>query len=320
MTKPSVLIVSEKYCDGRPNMGWTNNFHNSFNTFQQSKPSYQLHTLHLDEAQVVYGRHIDDILPKYCLHWDINIVFFYLLGNSPLNPSGSTYDALKNLGVTLCFIWPDTGPGWATDAMQNLQGVADLHVTWDMARSDFHNNLPPLHNLLKLWTPQDRFLYEFTDYDSRVFPISFVGSRYYQQRQDTIAYLQTKLPELNVKGGQRDDKLTPYEYAWIVSHSAIMLNFPQHPLGFTQLKGRVLESMACGTLVVELKNDSTSQLFTPGTDYVEASTLDEMAEKARFYLNNPQERIKIASAGRAKYLSNYTGQHYWDAIFKRIKL
>lgn len=315
-----VLFVTEKWCDGSPNVGWTNNFHNTFNSFQQCKPSYNFNTIHIDESYVTYGKHIDEVLPKYCLHWDVHIVFFCLLGDSPLNPSVGTLNQLKELGIKLCFLWPDSGPGWATDTMLSLTSLADLQVTWDRADSEFHRTLPVIPNILRLWPPQDNHLFTFNEYDSRAFKVSFVGSRYYPARRDVVDYLKSQLPELHVSGGQREDKLSPYEYAWVVRQSEIMLNLPMHPLGFSQIKSRVVESMACGTMVVELKNGSTSQLFEPSKDYVEAESFEDMVVKAKFYLANANERIKIAQAGRSKYLLNYTAQHYWNTIFEQLKV
>lgn len=314
-----VLMVTEKWVDGIPSVGLTNNFHQLFNTFQTCKPQYEFNTLHIDESQVVYGHHIDEILPKYCLHWDINIIFFCLLGNSPLNPSKEVLQQLKELGIYLCFIWPDTGFGWALDTMYGLGTLADLHVSWDRASSDVHDKLSILPNHLKLWAPQDETLYQWHDLDDRCFDVSFVGSRYYPSRQQFLTQLKSKIPSLNIVGGQREDKLSPIAYASKIKHSKIMLNLPQHPLGFWQLKSRVLESMACATMVIELKNPSTSQLFKPSVDYVEAESLDDMAEKAKYYLDNPQERLRIVSAGYSKYLMNYTAQHYWDKIFEHYE-
>jgi len=317
--KNRVLFVTEKWCDGSPAVGMTNNLHQTIHTFQQAKATYNFNTIHLDEASVTYGTHIDEILPKYCLQWDINIVFFCLLGNSPLNPSRQTYNALKSLGIRLCFIWPDTGPGWATDTMYDLQDVADLQVSWDQAQSEFHSNLSPLANYLRLWAPQDDTLY-FKPVEDRVTDVTFLGSRYYPLRQDAVQYLASKLPSLSVSGGQREAKLSPTEYAKKIRQSKILLNLPHHPLGFWQLKSRVLEGLACETLVIELKNPATSQLLTAGQDYVEADSLEDMVEKTQFYLHNPEAGAIIAHKGYITYHAKYTAQHYWDMIFYHIKV
>ena len=316
-----VIVVSEKWCDGSPDVGMTNNFHQLFRTFQQCKPTYNFNTIHIDESWVTYHEHIDKILPKYCLHHMPKIVFFCLLGDSHLNPSLDTYLELKELDIFLCFIWPDSAT-WAVDKMYKLneRSLANLHVSWDQPSSDYHTNMCRFKNLLKLWAPQDPSLYHLGFYNqTKDIDVSFVGSRYYPLRQDAVGYLQKNLESLVVVGGQREDKLSPEAYAAQIKNSKIVLNLPQHPAGFYQLKSRVLESIACGSLVIELKNPSTSQLFEPEKDYVAVESLDEMISKTRFYLNHPQERLAIVNSAYTKYIKNYTAQHYWDTIFNQYE-
>ena len=312
------LFVTEKFCEGHPDFGWTNNFHQTFGTFQQAKPEWNFNTIHIDEAYVTYGVHIDDVLPKYCLHYDINVVFFCLLGNSPLNPTAKSFELLKSLGVKLCFIWPDCGPGWAIETMYRLESVADLQISWDQASSDFHSKLPTLPNFMKLWAPQDATLY----YPSTIkgYEVTFLGSRYYSLRQQLLEQLTQKMSHrLHIAGGQREGKLSPAEYARQMRESKIILNLPQHPLGFWQLKSRVMEGLACQCLVIELDNPATSQLLKPDKDYVAACSVADMVDKAEFYLKNPAQADRIAKGGFETYRTRYTAQHYWDIIFQHLK-
>jgi hypothetical protein len=314
-----VLFVTEKFVDGIPSAGLTNNFHNLFNTFQQSKPDYQFNTLHIDESSVVYGKHIDEVLPQYCLHWDVNIVFFCLLGDSPMNPTKATFEKLKGLGITLVFVWPDTGQGWACDTMYGLGNLADLHVTWDRPVSAFHQYLKPLDNCLPLWAPQDEHLYKWKSMDFRPIKIGFYGRPFLQRAAD-LAYLSREIPEFRHGGGQREQRLSPELYARQIQDTEIVVNFPTHALGFTQLKSRVLEVMACNTLLFELKNASTSQLFEPNKDYVECESIQDVVEKYKYFSNNRVELGRIAHNGNVKYQQFYTAQRYWDKIFERIKV
>jgi len=104
----------------------------------------------------------------------------------------------------------------------------------------------------------------------------------------------------------------------LVADTKIILNFPAHGSGFSQLKSRVIEAMACGSLVLELENKSTSSLFEPGEDYVECSSIDDMVTKSAFYLNNLEEAERIALNGNKKYLEKYTGNHYWQSVFNNL--
>lgn len=317
--KNRVLFVTEKWVDGHPSGGLTNNFHNLFNTFRQCKPEYQFNTLHIDESSIVYGKHIDDVLPFYCLHNDVNIIFFCLLGDSPMNPSMSTYDALKSMGIMLCFIWPDTGRGWAIDTMKSLESVATQHVSWDRPVSEYHSTVQWPKNYLSLWAPQDASLYQWNELDFRPNSIGFYGRRFGQRISD-IAYLSSKIPDFVVSGGQREQGLTPEQYAQKIRNTQIVVNFPYHALGFSQVKSRVLETMACSSLLFELSNPSTSQLFEPDKDYVECKSLDDMVAKFKFYQSNPTEMARIARNGHAKYRQNYTAAHYWEKVFDHLSI
>ena len=315
--KEKVLLCFEKYCDLNPDMKLTNSYHNFLNTFSQSKPEYIFHTIHQDECKLVYGKHIDEILPEYCEKWDINTVMFILLGEASCNPSLNTYNKLANLGISLCFHWPDTSPGWAIDTMYSLEQLADLHVSWDVPKSDFHSSLPKLSNHLSLWAPQDKNLYKFKPYEEKNKKAAFYG-RPFLERKNHLEHIKSKLNGFHFGGGQREESLSPEEYADAVADTKIILNFPAHGSGFSQLKSRVIEAMVCGSLMLELENDSTPTFFEAGKDYISCSSVDDMITKAAYYLNNEEEAEKIALSGYNKYIKNHTGQHYWDLVFNNL--
>lgn len=313
----NILFVTEKWCDGSPGVGLTNNFHNLFNSFQQNNREHQFNTIHIDESYVVYRRPIDDVLLNYCENWKVDIIFFCLLGDSAINPSPETFLKLKNKGIKQCFIWPDTGQGWAINTIYSLEQVADLQVSWDMPTSNFHDKLPKISKYLSLWTPLDNKLYAWKPIENRPNDIAFFG-RPFLERQKYLSYIQSKLPNFTFGGGQREQRLSPECYAESIGNSKIIINFPYHALGFSQLKGRVLESMASGSLVLELENKSTSLLFEAGHDYVSCSSIDDMIEKSKYYLNDEKELERVATNGYKKYFNNYTAKHYWDLIFKNL--
>src|SRR5436190_708233 len=130
--KNRVLFVTEKWPDANPDLGWSNNFHNLFNSFSQTQDKYIWNTIHLDEAMNVYGAHINDVLPRYCLQHDVNIVFFSFLGNSPLNPSAETLKKLKKLDIYLAVHWPDSNPNdlLLRDSLRQ-ERLPNLNIIWD---------------------------------------------------------------------------------------------------------------------------------------------------------------------------------------------
>ena len=315
--KEKVLLCFEKYCALNPDLNLTSNYDHFLASFSQSKPEYIFHTIHQDECDLVYKKHIDEILPEYCEKWAINKIMFILLGEASCNPSIPTYNKLASMGISLCFHWPDTSPGWAIDTMYSLEQLADLHVSWDVPKSDFHSSLPKLSNHISLWPPRDRNLYVFKNYKDKNKKVTFYG-RPFLERAKYLQYIKLKLKDFHFGGGQREENLSAQDYADSVADSKIVLNFPAHGFGFSQLKGRVVEAMACGSLMLELENDSTPTFFEAGKDYVSCSSIDDMIAKAAYYLNNEEEAEKIALSGYKKYMNNYTGQRYWDLVFENL--
>jgi len=71
-------------------------------------------------------------------------------------------------------------------------------------------------------------------------------------------------------------------------------------------------------LLLESKNTSTSKYFKPGEDYVEFEDLEDLDNKIEYYLNNEEERIRIATNGYNKYYANYSSQIFWNNILENL--
>jgi len=84
-----------------------------------------------------------------------------------------------------------------------------------------------------------------------------------------------------------------------------------------QIKGRVFEMGLSGTLMLAHRAPYLDMYYEPEKEYIPFETLEECAEKARFYLKNEPARAKIAAAyGRrteAEHLWKYRIEHVLDA-------
>tara|TARA_A100001201_G_C4093149_1_gene202840 strand:+ start:1627 stop:2583 length:957 start_codon:yes stop_codon:yes gene_type:complete len=312
--KEHLLFCCEKWCAGTPLMGLTNNFHNMFNSFSQTQPQYNYNSLHLDESQSVYGTAVDSVLINYVLKFKPKIIIFCLLGGSNANPQISTYQALKDLGVKLCFMWPDTAD-WAIPTILELGSVADLSVSWDNPTSDFHSNInfPDTHEFL--WVPQDgNFFFD----DQKTIDVSFIGSTSYPDRYNTLSQL-VKRHNVCVRGGQRSEQLTAEQYAEIIRSSKICLNFSKSPCQkYEQTKGRVYEALRSKCLLFESSNPATRKYLKPSVDYVEFQGLEDLCTKIDFYLQNNEKRCEIANHGFETYCEKYSSQKFWDTVLEKL--
>lgn len=82
---------------------------------------------------------------------------------------------------------------------------------------------------------------------------------------------------------------------------------------------RVFEVLGTGSFLLTNWLPTLGELFEDGKELVTYKTLDEMVEKAKYYLSHDKERIKIAKAGYNKVIGLHTYQHRVRSILDVIK-
>jgi hypothetical protein len=304
--KNKVLFVTEKWCDGLPHMGLTNNYHNLFSTFKNTQPETEFSVIHLDECAHVLKTHIDNVLPKAINKFNPNIVVFSLLGKSPLNPTERSFSFLKEKNIKMIFMWPDIGVDWGRPEIEgSLKPFADLHVCWGS-----ENNLNLKEKILWMWCPQDENL--FNPSQEKTIPVSFIGSPRYHERMRYLQFLINSNVNVTIDGGQREKRLSPKEYADLIRKTKINLNFPYSPSGFDQCKGRVWEILATKGFLLERKNSATERMLTPGKDYVDYTDEADLLNKINYFLAHEEERRAIEEHGFKTYNEKYSAKIFWD--------
>ena len=77
---------------------------------------------------------------------------------------------------------------------------------------------------------------------------------------------------------------------------------------------RVFDVMACGGFVLTERNDALLELFTEGVEVECYTSLEELVEKAAYFIEHPEEAAAIAARG----LLAITEQHNIDDRVARI--
>ncbi len=81
---------------------------------------------------------------------------------------------------------------------------------------------------------------------------------------------------------------------------------------------RVFETLGTGSFLLTNWIPTLGDLFEDGKHLVTYKTLDEMVEKARYYLKHDNEREKIAKAGYKEVIKKHTYKHRIEQIMATV--
>ncbi|MCV0439783.1 MAG: glycosyltransferase [Hydrogenophaga sp.] len=106
--------------------------------------------------------------------------------------------------------------------------------------------------------------------------------------------------------------------AFAESKICLNLSNPWHHGTMPQIKGRHFEIPQIGRLQVCTPADDLDSYFEADKEIIVAQNDGELIEKLRYYLEHPDEREKIAAAGRARMLKEHQWHHRFEHIFKEV--
>lgn len=303
-----VLFITELYCDGKPEMGVTNSEHNIYGSASHCK-DFQYDRIHYDELSLK-GLNVDNEIVKKFDSYLPDLVFILPMAFMDFNPSIDTVKYIHSK-VPLVYIWPDAWGQWAQNYINQLGDDVDMHIVWDtfMLGTKYNNKI------LFTPVPQDSTLYYPGE---QIIDVSFIGSMRQPGRATLLEELNKRGITPYVTGGQRENRLSIYDYALLIRQSKISLNTSWTALqGVHQMKGRVMEILLSKSMMLESANPITTSFFKNNEDIVQFNSFDECAEKIRYYLKHEEERLKIAEHGYQSAL-NYKDELYWRKIIKTI--
>ena len=85
------------------------------------------------------------------------------------------------------------------------------------------------------------------------------------------------------------------------------------------MKARIFEIPACGTALLTEHVEGIEELFEVDKEIMVFDTAEEMIEKARFLVSNPETAIKIGQAGQKRFLKEHTSKIRLRKILNEIK-
>lgn len=86
---------------------------------------------------------------------------------------------------------------------------------------------------------------------------------------------------------------------------------------YKQVKGRVFEMGASGTLMLCEHSADVNRYYEPGVEFVPFGDLADCADKARYYLRHESERLSIVHRYYRRTLAEHQWRHRFRDIFKQ---
>lgn len=273
---------------------------------------------------------IDWALFSQCLEYQPDVVFVY--GWYP--PSGSDprkgmtslftfYLLRKLLGLKVVALLHDQHAHQfrTTDTLTSLCDMVFTHEHEDTFRN--HSSFPEKHIVTpSTFSPS---LFHSDLLEGRSIDLAFVGGlggRYPPERADGIAALRASGLEVSTPGGRdvHQTRISNEEYARVFKSSKIVLNWSRHISGgWFQAKGRVFEATLAGAMLLCEECDAVNKWFRPYVDYIPFSNPEELVQRAKYYLDHEEDRLKIAAQGNQIALSQYSAEVVWAQRLQVIR-
>ncbi len=168
---------------------------------------------------------------------------------------------------------------------------------------------------------------------NRPYAVSYTGSPY----EDRPAFLRALAERFHLPlalAGPRWEKVFPpdlmqrYVVGGMLKDAAYRENIWRSRINLSfitllneeDVAHKAFEITACGGFLLALRSPGHLACFTEGREAAFFSTLEECAEKARYYLGHLEEREVIAAAGRARVVaSGYDNDTQLASILRRLE-
>jgi hypothetical protein len=247
------------------------------------------------------------------------------------NPSLSTFLTLRTLGIPTICVLPDMRKAYWQGIMSVAGAAFDLVVSFDGCTLD---SLPGLQGLgdrfFRGWAPISS-LDDSLPLARRPYAVNMIGAlwgdRLNAANALTNAGIQVVVRPPQAIGvstelGMPAHKTLPNaSYLEILRQCRLTVNFSACSTGDgDQVKARVFEAVASGSMLLESANEMTRDFFDEGKEFVSFAGESDLIAKVRHYLAHPEQAAAIAAAARRRFLNNYAAPYFWRELYDRARL
>lgn len=209
---------------------------------------------------------------------------------------------------------------WTTDDSWKYREVSRfvghfynaITTTYDYVLDNYHKD--SIDNvLLTQWAAKCDFLQEPLPANMCQYSISFIGAAH-GDRKKVISQLKSLGYEVNCFGhGWENGPIQATDIPKIIRESVISLNFA-NSRGINQIKARTFEVPGAGGFLLTEYTPGLEKFYEIDKEIATFNSLNALADKLRHFLENPDERDKIALAGFMRTKS----QHTYDLRLKEV--
>lgn len=179
----------------------------------------------------------------------------------------------------------------------------------------------------------DSSIQQFNCNDARVYDVAFVGNvsaGTFENRLEWLDYLSRNCANLKIwtAGGKRADfpdtlnskiqgSVWGREMLNVLGSSKIVINKHVDAQPFAH-NLRLYEATGCGAMLLTDALPGIEDIFEVGKEVVTYDSKEDCLEKIDYYLDNEDERLRIASNGQQATLTRHTVSNRVDELFEII--
>lgn len=264
------------------------------------------------EAQYHYSGEVDHNILRKVQQYKPDVVIYSGPAEGNCLPMNSTFEEIRKNAKTVCLVCDGGCPNW-----HPLLDVYKRENIFDLVINiDGNHDWPKRSNDLTFWGLIDPSYYAKAS--KKDIDLGFAGGNGSKHRRDALE----KLKRYGLVVPARSEQWGTYqEYADFMLRCRMVVNFPETGSGKAMhLKYRIIESGLAKCCVFEKSNPVTKRYFTPGEDYVEYEDLDDLEEKIKKALTNPDDVENKAIALKVKVERKYLPVRAWQEVFNSLKM